>query len=138
MSRNRIRPNELPLKEFSQSPYSLTNRLLSIDNFGLPIPSFNLKGKTHITTWVGGLLSAMIFTITLAYATQKLHALYLGLDPTINENIEAKYFSDENGLNINLANKRFAIAIHGKDTKGKPEFKPIDQKYISLISSIAT
>ena len=69
MSRNRIRPDELSLTEFSQSPYSLTNRLLSIDNFGLPIPSFNLKGKTHINTWVGGLLSAIIFTITLAYAT---------------------------------------------------------------------
>ena len=113
--------------------------MLSIDNFGLPIPSFNLKGKTHITTWVGGLLSAMIFTITLAYATQKLHALYLGLDPTINENIKAKYFSAENGLNINLANKRFAIAILGKDSESSDGiFKPVDQRYISLISSIDT
>ena len=111
MSRNRIRPNEQPLAEFSQSPYSLTNRLLSIDNFGLPIPSFNLKGKTHITTWVGGLLTAIIKVVTLAYATQKLHALYLGLNPTINENIQANYFGKENGYNLNQANKRFAISI---------------------------
>ena len=89
MPRNRNRAKELSLTNHSQSPYSLTNRLRSIDNFGLPIPSFNLKGKTHMTTWVGGLLSAIILAITLAYAIQKLHTLYLGLDPTINENIKA-------------------------------------------------
>ena len=64
-----------------------------------------------MNTWLGGLLSAIIFTITLAYATQKLHALYLGLDPTINENILTNYFGKDNGLNLNKANKRFAIAI---------------------------
>ena len=111
MQPKRNNSNELPLTEFSQSPYSLANSLRSIDNFGLPIPSFNLKGKTHITTWVGGLLTAMIKAITLAYATQKLYALYLGLDPTINENIQANYFGKETGFNLNKANKRFAIAI---------------------------
>ena len=89
--------------------------MLSIDNFGLPIPSFNLKGKTHITTWVGGLLSAIIFTITLAYATQKLHALYLGLDPTINENVQANYFYEDNGLNLKKSNKLIAIAIRARN-----------------------
>ena len=101
MPRKRNLQNEISLTDHSQSPYSLTNRLSAIDNFGEPIPSFNLKGKTHMTTWVGGLLSAIILTITLAYATQKLHALYLGLDPTINENIQTNYFGKENGLNLN-------------------------------------
>ena len=104
MPRNKKRQNdhdELSHAEFSKSPYSLGNSLRSIDNFGLPIPSFNLKGKTHITTWAGGLLSALIMAITLAFAIQKLYALYLGLDPTINENIQANYYGEENGLNIN-------------------------------------
>ena len=70
MSRNKVRPDESPLKEFNKSPYNLTNILHSIDIFGMPIPSFNLKGKSHITTWLGGLLSAMIMGTTLAYATQ--------------------------------------------------------------------
>ena len=92
-----------------------------------------------MTTWVGGLLSAIILTITLAYATQKLHALYLGLDPTINENIQTNYFGKENGLNLNQANKRFAIAIRGKDdVNGKNVFKTIDPKYFSLISSVGS
>ena len=70
MPRNRKNSNKLSNAEFSKSPYSLANKLRSIDNFGLPIPSFNLKGETHVTTWIGGLLSAMIKAITLAYATQ--------------------------------------------------------------------
>ena len=69
MRRNRKISNTLSQSEFSKSPYSLGNKLRSIDNFGLPIPSFNLKGETRVTTWVGGLLSAMIKAITLAYAT---------------------------------------------------------------------
>ena len=90
-----------------------------------------------MTTWVGGLLSAIIKVITLAYATQKLHALYLGLDPTINENIQANYFGEENGLHIKQANKRFAIAIKSFNyDSGAYEFKQIDPKYMSLISTV--
>ena len=57
--------------------------LHNIDIFGQSIPSFNLKGKGELTTVVGGLLSATIFTLTLAFAIQKMYALAEGTDPTI-------------------------------------------------------
>ena len=43
----------------------------------------------------------MIAAVTLAFAIQKFYVLYLGLDPIINENIQANYYGEENGLNIN-------------------------------------
>ena len=96
--------SSLRSKEFSKSPWSLANILRSVDNFGLPIPSFNLKGKTHAKTWIGGLLTAMILTLTLAYAVQKLHAVFTGSDPTININIKAQHYDNINGIDLSEAN----------------------------------
>ena len=42
----------------------------------------------------------MIAAVTLAFAIQKFYVLYLGLDPIINENMQANYYGEENGLNI--------------------------------------
>ena len=53
---------------FTQSKWYLGNVFRSLDNFGSPIPAFNLKGNKEVTTIAGGLLSATILTLTLAYA----------------------------------------------------------------------
>ena len=78
---------------FAKSPWFIGNVFHSLDNFGEQIPAFNLKGKSRVTTIPGGLLSAMILTLTLAYATQKLYALFERSDPTINERIETDYYN---------------------------------------------
>ena len=67
-NKNGCNRNDDDKKQFSESPWFFANVLRSIDNFGQPPPSFNLKGKTHFTTWIGGLLTAMILTLTLAFA----------------------------------------------------------------------
>ena len=54
-------------KAFSSSRWNLGNRLRSLDSFGAPIPSFNVKGKSHATTRIGGFLTVFIFTLTLAF-----------------------------------------------------------------------
>ena len=73
--------------EFSKSNWHVNKLLHNIDNFAYKIPSFNLKGKEKITTIAGGMLSALIFSITLAYAIQSLHAIVEGTDPIINEKL---------------------------------------------------
>ena len=93
----------------------MTNKLRSIDSFAAPIPSFNLKGETHVATWYGGFISAIIFTVTLAFAIQKLHSIFAGSDPNINENIKAEHYDSEKGLDLSQANQHFAISVHGEN-----------------------
>ena len=69
--------------EFSKSKWHVNKLLHNIDNFAYKIPSFNLKGKDKITTIIGGMLSAFIFAIVLAYAIKNLYALSEGTDPII-------------------------------------------------------
>ena len=56
----------------AQKPsWHIGNRLQEIDFFGKEIPSFNLKGETHIKTKVGGLVSVIILITTLIYTGMK-------------------------------------------------------------------
>ena len=76
--------------------------------------TFNLKGKDKVTTIAGGLTTAFILTLTIAYAIQKLFAIYEKSDPTINLNFDAKYYSKDHGLDIKKSNLRFAFSYYEK------------------------
>ena len=78
---------------FAQSKWHIGNVFHYLDSFGSPMPTFNLKGKDKVTTIAGGLLTALILTLTMAYAIQKLFAIYEKSDPTINLNTVTKYYS---------------------------------------------
>ena len=55
----------------AQKPsWHIGNKLQQIDLFGKEVPSFNLKGETHINTKVGGLVSALIIVTALLYAVK--------------------------------------------------------------------
>ena len=86
-----------------------------------------------MTTVSGGLLSVFILTLTLAYAIQKLYAIFERSDPTINENTEINFYDKGVGLNINNSNIRFAISFYGYDSEHKIESK-YDPRYLSLIA----
>ena len=60
------------------------------------------------------MLSALILSITLAFAVQKMYALSEGTDPTISENFIKSYYgrsdkSQERGLSLGETKQRFAI-----------------------------
>ena len=90
MQKNR---NENKDTAFSKSKWHMGNVLHYLDSFGSPMPTFNLKGKDKVTSIAGGLLTAFILTLTLAYAIQKLFAIYEKSDPNININTDAKYYN---------------------------------------------
>ena len=60
------------------------NILRSFDMFGLPIPAFNIKGQDKIKTKVGGLLSALVMTLTLGYAITGIYDIKNKANPIIN------------------------------------------------------
>ena len=43
-----------------------------MDNFGKEYPAFNIGGGTRHVTAFGGIVSALILTLTLSYATIKM------------------------------------------------------------------
>ena len=68
---------------FWESPYSVKTFLREIDIFGQKIPTFNIKGKDRVQTAIGGILTALIISVTIGYAISKLHDLIIRADPNI-------------------------------------------------------
>ena len=58
--------------------------LLTLDMFGAPLPSFNLKGKEKVRTYGGGCMSLSIIYVTFLYATLKLQHLLSKHNPSVN------------------------------------------------------
>ena len=71
-------------KVFQESPWHITYFLRSIDRFGYPIPTFNIKGSGKVKTTVGGILTATILVVTLGYFIINLQRLVKGTDPIVN------------------------------------------------------
>ena len=70
--------------EFWESKYSVRSFLRECDIFGHPIPAFNIKGKDRVNTAIGGIMSAVIMTVTFGYAIKKFHQLILKENPIIS------------------------------------------------------
>ena len=69
--------------------------LLSVDIFGAPIPTFNLKGEQHVRTYCGSCVSLMIIYVTFLFAILKLQHLFSMHNPTVNTYVEREAL-DEN------------------------------------------
>ena len=70
--------------EFWDSPWSVRSFLRECDIFGQPIPAFNIRGKDKVKTAWGGILSAIIMTISLGYAIVNFHDLILRTNPIVS------------------------------------------------------
>ena len=58
------------------------------DIFGEPLPTFNLKGETHVNTITGGLCTFFIIITCLAYGSLKFVHLIDKTNPQLSEIIE--------------------------------------------------
>ena len=76
-----LKPNRL---SGTNPGWHLSNVLASIDIFGKPVPSFNLKGQEKVTTALGGLLSFAIVVILVLYATTKALVMIHRTNPIVN------------------------------------------------------
>ena len=81
--------------EFWDSPWSVRSFLRECDIFGRPIPAFNIKGKDKVKTAIGGILSAMIMTITLGYTIMNFYDLILKTNPIVSQNSIKNYFGKD-------------------------------------------
>ena len=63
-----------------------------MDNFGKEYPAFNVAGGTRHVTAFGGIVSALILTVTLLYATIKMTQL-VNPNPVMTELTIPGYYS---------------------------------------------
>ena len=100
-----------------------------IDLFQRTIPSFNMRGRTSIASWVGSLLSLLIFCIILIYAALKMVQLLSRANPNVSSYIEQNFFDSSDVINFKEKGIRFAFGIEGFLDK---ELKQ-DERYVKKI-----
>ena len=94
-----------------RSAWKAQNVLEKIDVFSEPIPNFNIRGKTKLTSWPGGFMTICVATIVLMYATVRFEHMISKINPNIND-----YLVDlEVGQDANLNEYNFRIAFSVED-----------------------
>ena len=91
--------------------YNFGRAFERIDIFGESLPQFNLGGETVVRTFTGGLFTAAIVLLMLAYGSLKLMHLLQKYNPLISEVFEEKYFDSSHVLNINDIGLKFAFSV---------------------------
>ena len=64
--------------------WSVSNRMRDIDGFGKEIPAFNLRGENRVNSVCGGVVTTIILTLALIYASVKAIDLVEKKNPVIN------------------------------------------------------
>ena len=77
--------------------FGLPKVLLTLDMFGAPLPTFNLKGEEKVRTHCGGCTSLIIIYVTFLFATLKLQHLLSKHNPTVNTFVQRDAL-DENEI----------------------------------------
>ena len=53
----------------------MLSRVKKIDIFGAQVPAFNVAGRSIIRTWVGALISLVIFFMTFVFGLLKFEVM---------------------------------------------------------------
>lgn len=85
----------------------------SLDIFGVPIPSFNLKGKMTVQTGIGGVVSFFIMLIMVLYASLKFIHLIEKENPNVSESHIPNYYGIDDEINLSEIDFHFAFSMEG-------------------------
>lgn len=58
--------------------------LLSMDMFGAPAPTFNIRGEGEVRTYLGGIISSAIIAVTILFSLLKMQHLLSKHNPSVN------------------------------------------------------
>ena len=106
--------------------------LKRIDLFGMPLPSFNIKGEEKTRTNCGAFLTMLLVSIVVLYASIKSVQLQSRSNPIISAFEQSSDWTAENPINFNERNMKVAFAFEGfRDKKMKA-----DPRYVRWIIRI--
>lgn len=113
----------------------LTNLLKKIDQFGRPLPTFNLNGETEAQTVLGGVVTFAIIVIILLYGSLKLDHMSTKHNANVTSVLEPDVFDQNDAMNLNEIGFRLAFSVRGfydKQLKDDPRYV----KYLAKIEGI--
>ena len=111
------------MKKFSLC--TLQNSLAAMDLFAEPVPNFNIRGKTKVSSVLGSILSAILLLIVLFYGANKFTFLLERRNPTISSYAERGAVTKNDKINLRDENLRFAFGIEGfldNELKADPRY----------------
>ena len=92
----------------------LSSLLEKIDQFGTPLPTFNLNGKTELHTVTGGLTTFAIIVIILCYGTLKFYHMITNHNANVASVLETDVFDFNDIMNLNEVGFRFSFSVRDK------------------------
>ena len=108
MPENKYKPQSEQQKPIMQ--FGFPKMLLTLDQFGAPLPGFNVKGEDSVRTYCGGLVSLLIMLLAFLFATLKLQQLLSKGNPSVNNYVQRDAF-DENDIWRGNENEDFQMAF---------------------------
>ena len=96
-----------------------------IDLFPRPMPSFNVRGRTAVSSYFGALLSFAIFFVMLIYGALKMIHLLSKHNPNLSTYTDYSYFDSKDVLNLRDKKIKVAFGIEGfldKELKYDPQY----------------
>ena len=93
--------------------FRLRNTLDAIDVFRKPLPTFNMRGRTSVSTICGAIVTFVIIIITLLYSTIKFVQLMSRANPLVSSFLKQGVFDSDNIANFRDKGIRFAFGIEG-------------------------
>ena len=112
--------------------WHISNFFAEIDSFGKELPSFNIKGETHVNTVFGGIMTFNITLLAILYAFLKMNVLMNRMNPNISVTKVIDNFGMYERINMNEIGYRMAFVIENFDDK-KTKADPKYVKYIARI-----
>ena len=97
--------------------WHIANSFFAIDTFGKELPSFNIKGETHVNTIYGGIMTFIISFMAILYALLKLNVLINSVNPNISVTKVINNFGMYERINMNEIGYRLAFVIENFDDK---------------------
>ena len=107
----------------------LQSILERVDQFGRPLPTFNLKGEEMVHTVTGGLMTFFILVVMLSYGTLKFYHLVTLHNADVTSVLETDVYDYNERLNLNDIGFRFAFSVRGYHSQ---ELKD-DSKFVKYI-----
>ena len=109
-----------------------TSRLLrKVDIFGAKVPTFNIQGSSKVNSNAGGLLTLLLFFLSIGFAARRLENLLLNRVSYVTTYNDDEAF-EELGASVNLLDNDFAVAFGIDDWQDGIRNDPRYVKWIAV------
>ena len=91
----RLRSSKVQLNSMGmRGRWSISKVMSRFDSFGREVPAMYLNGDPEVNTWIGGLLTLAVLSVTLIYGAVKGVEFVKNTNPNVSDVSIPEYFGD--------------------------------------------